>query len=104
VSADNDIQQDSELRIAGGIEFIYWLSLVGKSRTTGYLWRKKGPNGESPRIKTLNIDGKNYVRAEEVKRFWDRAEAGEFAKEAVVPARCSAKPKPNGDSKGATSV
>ena len=64
-----------------------WLELVGRGTTTGWEWRKVGPNGEAPRIATVNIDGKKYVRAEAIKSFWDRAEAGEFAKVAVVPKR-----------------
>jgi len=82
-----NVKNDIDLQIVGGIEWGKWLEQVGRCRTTGFLWRKKGPNGEPPRIKTLNIDGKNYLRAEEIKRFWDRAEAGEFAKTPVVPAK-----------------
>ena len=81
------MSDDTELQIAGGVEWGRWLDLVGRGRTTGYIWRQAGPNGEPARIKTCNIDGKNYVRAEEVKKFWDRAEAGEFAKTPVVPIR-----------------
>ena len=69
---------EETLHLVGGISWDKWLSEVG---------RKKGPNGERPRIKTVNIDGKKYVRAEAIKEFWDRAEAGEFAKVAVVPKR-----------------
>jgi hypothetical protein len=36
---------------------------------------------------TVNIDGKICVRADEIKEFWDRAEAGEFAKVVVSPRR-----------------
>jgi hypothetical protein len=79
--------KDDELQIAGGVEWGKWLKLVGRGSTTGWLWRQKRSDGKPARIKTVNIDGKNYVRAEEIKRFWDRAEAGEFAKVAVVPRR-----------------
>jgi hypothetical protein len=78
---------EETLHLVGGISWDKWLSEVGRSSTTGWLWSKKGPNGERPRIKTVNIDGKKYVRAEAIKEFWDRAEAGEFAKVAVVPKR-----------------
>ena len=76
-----------ELHLAGGMTLDKWLELVGRGTTTGWEWRKIGPNGEAPRIATVNIDGKKYVRAEAIKSFWDRAEAGEFAKVAVVPKR-----------------
>lgn len=97
---------ETDLQIAGGVEWGKWLRLIGRGRTTGYSWRKPRPNGEPARIKTCNIGGKNYIRSEEIKRFWDRAEAGEFSKEPVVPARpskpkTSKKPNANGDSKDA---
>lgn len=101
---------ETELQIAGGVEWGKWLGLIGRGRTTGYIWRQKGPNGEPPRIKTCNIDGKNYVRSQEIERFWARAESGEFAKKAVVPARPPSKPKKpkkpnaNGGSNGAKSA
>jgi hypothetical protein len=86
--ADRQKSQIAELlALAGGIEFIYWLDLIGKGRTTGYLWRQEGANGEPPRIKTVNIDGRLYARAEAIKDFWDRAERGEFAKSPTVPQR-----------------
>ena len=74
-----------------------WLALIGRGATTGYEWRREGPNGEPPRIHTVNIEGKLFVRAEAIKDFWARAEAGEFAKKPVVPARHK-KLKSNGGS------
>jgi predicted site-specific integrase-resolvase len=56
------------------MEFIYWLTRSGKSRTTGWKWRKEG------RIRCVNIGGKLYITEEEIARFWKRATAGEFAK------------------------
>lgn len=64
--------------MAGGIEFIYWLAKVGKSRPTGFRWRRKGM------IVTVNVEGKLFVTDEEIVRFWQRAKNGEFAKKLVV--------------------
>jgi hypothetical protein len=33
------------MRLAGGMEYILWLTLIGKSRTTGWRWRQPGPKG-----------------------------------------------------------
>jgi hypothetical protein len=55
-----------------------WLTLVGKSRVTGWRWRRPGPNGEPPRIHCFKIDNTWYVTAKEIKQFWARAEMGEF--------------------------
>jgi hypothetical protein len=60
--------------MAGGIEFIYWLAKIGKSRPTGYRWRNKGM------VKTVNVEGKLFVEDDEILRFWKRARNGEFAK------------------------
>lgn len=61
--------------MVGGMEFIYWLAKVGKSRPTGFRWRRKGM------VKTVNIQGKLFVTHKEINRFWQRAERGEFAKQ-----------------------
>ena len=58
----------------GGIEFILWLTRIGKSRPTGYRWRKK------KMIKAVNVEGKLFVTNKQIDRFWERAERGEFAK------------------------
>jgi hypothetical protein len=60
--------------MAGGIEFIYWLAKVDKSRPTGFRWRKKGM------IAAVHIEGKLFVEDDEIVRFWKRAKSGEFAK------------------------
>jgi hypothetical protein len=59
----------------GGMEFLYWLAKIGKSRATGYRWRAEG------RLHTVNIDGKLFITQQEIDRFWTRAKAGEFAKQ-----------------------
>jgi len=65
---------DQPVGMAGGMEFIYWLAIIGKSRPTGYRWRSKGM------IDTVNIEGKLFVVDAEIARFWKRAQSGEFAK------------------------
>ena len=59
----------------GGMSFDRWLKSVGRSRVTGWRWVGKGM------ISPVNILGKNYITREEDVRFWQRAKAGEFAKE-----------------------
>jgi predicted site-specific integrase-resolvase len=56
------------------MEFILWLTKIGKSRATGYRWRDSG------KVVTVNVDGKHFITSEEIKRFWARAAAGEFAR------------------------
>jgi hypothetical protein len=41
-----------------------WLKDIGRSRMTGYRWRKQG------RIKVERIYGRNFVRQEEIDRFF----------------------------------
>ncbi len=65
-------------RLAGGMEYILWLNLIGKSRTTGWKWRKPGPNGEPPRVVCCRIDNTLYITQKEIDRFWALAEAGNF--------------------------
>jgi len=70
--------QSALISLAGGMEYILWLTVIGKSRTTGWRWRQPGPNGEPPRVRCCKIDNTWYISAKEIARFWDRAEAGEF--------------------------
>ena len=70
--------QSALISLAGGMEYILWLIVIGKSRTTGWRWRQPGPNGEPPRVRCCKIDNTWYISAKEIARFWDRAEAGEF--------------------------
>jgi hypothetical protein len=70
--------QSAMISLAGGMEYILWLTVIGKSRTTGWRWRQPGQNGEPPRVRCCKIDNTWYISAKEIARFWDRAEAGEF--------------------------
>jgi len=69
------------------MEFIYWLARVGKSRPTGYRWRKRGM------IETINVEGKLFVTSEAISRFWQRAGRGEFSKKPRGAAAKSIKKK-----------
>ena len=53
---------------------------AGVSHVTSWRWRKLGW------LETVNICGKQYVTAEAIAKFQERAESGEFAKNPVVPA------------------
>jgi hypothetical protein len=59
---------------AGGMELNLWLDRIGRDRTTGHRWH------ELNMIETCNILGRLYITTAEIKRFWERAKAGEFAK------------------------
>ena len=58
------------------VSFDDYLAELGKTRVTGYRWRKAGL------IQTHNIFGRIYVAREEIARFEARAMAGDFAKAA----------------------
>jgi hypothetical protein len=62
--------------LIGGIDFDLWLDQIGRSRSTGLRWRNRRW------VTTVNIDGHQFIAQEEIDRFWARAKAGEFAKEA----------------------
>ena len=62
--------------LIGGIDFDLWLDHIGRTRSTGLRWRNRGW------VTTVNIDGHQFIAQEEIDRFWARAKAGEFAKEA----------------------
>ena len=62
--------------LIGGDKFRPRLDQIGRSRSTGLRWRNRGW------VTTVNIDGHQFIAQEEIDRFWARAKAGEFAKEA----------------------
>jgi hypothetical protein len=51
-----------------------FLQRIGRTRTTGWRWRKRGW------LKTLTIAGRPYITAAAVREFLARAESEEFAK------------------------
>jgi chromosome condensin MukBEF MukE localization factor len=69
---------------AGGMEFSLWLQRVGLCRPTGYRYRRDG------KVVTFNIEGREFILTEEIIRFWQRVQAGEFAKK---PRGASARPR-----------
>ena len=50
-----------------------FLDSIGRSRTTGYRWRKNGF------LRAITISGRPYVTCEAVAEFMRRASAGELA-------------------------
>ena len=56
-----------------------WRQEIGITSVTSWRWRQRGW------IKTINIAGRQYLTREEIERFRQRAQAGEFSKKAVVP-------------------
>jgi hypothetical protein len=63
------------------ILFGLFLQSLGVTSPTGWRWRKLGW------ITTLNIAGRVYVSRDEIKRFQQRAAAGEFSKTHKTPRR-----------------
>lgn len=61
------------------VSYFVWLETLGKTRTTGWRWRKCGL------IEVVNIFGKLYVTRDEIARFEQRAMSGEFHKEIASP-------------------
>lgn len=58
-----------------------WMEQVGVTACTIWRWRKKGW------LTTVNIAGRQYLTQAAMDEFNRRAEAGEFAKNPVVPKR-----------------
>ena len=56
-----------------------WLKTIGRSAVTGWRWRQRGW------LSVVNINGRNYLPAEEIGRFLDRARSGEFANNTHAP-------------------
>lgn len=52
-----------------------YIKQAGISTITGWRWRKKGW------LKTVNIAGREYIRAEDIADFERRAAAGEFSRD-----------------------
>ena len=58
-----------------------FIERIGITDTTAWRWRKCG------RLNTINIAGRLYIAAKDLREFNRRAEAGEFAKNHVAPKR-----------------
>jgi hypothetical protein len=76
-SNDNSVKP----RTCSLVPFNRFLSDLGKSPVTGWRMRQAGL------INTVNISGKIYVAEQEIRRFEERAAAGEFAKVSHAPGR-----------------
>jgi len=63
------------------VSFDAWLLNIGKTRCTGYRWRRAGM------IQTFDIHGRQYLTREEIAKFEARAMGGEFARPAKTPKR-----------------
>jgi hypothetical protein len=66
------------------IPFDRWLNSIDKTPATGWRWRQRGW------IATVNICGRVYISRDEIKRFEERAAAGEFSKIHATPTRKAA--------------
>ncbi len=79
---ENDITPSPyELPFSDIVSFDRWLESIGKTQATGWRWRRR------QWINTINISGRVYVRRSEIRRFEERAAAGEFSKVHATPAR-----------------
>ena len=58
-----------------------FLSDLGKTRTTGFRWRKLGL------IEVVNIFGRLYVTRDAIEQFEEKAKRGDFAREVKTPTR-----------------
>ena len=63
------------------VSFDNWLADLGKTRVTGYRWRKAGL------VSIVNIHGRSYITREAIAAFERRAISGEFAKVHSKPTR-----------------
>ena len=61
-----------------------FIQRIGVTDTTAWRWRKKGW------LKTLNISGRVYIAAPDLREFNRRVEAGDFAKDHIAPKRTRA--------------
>lgn len=77
--------QTSETTQTGSeiVSLTRWCQAVGVSQITAWRFRKRGW------LKTINIAGRVYLTGAAAREFARRAEAGEFAREPIVPRRSS---------------
>ena len=74
--APNGVASTSRLQ-----PFDRWLRDIGKSRATGWRWRKQGV------VTTHNVFGRLYVTRDEIDRFELAALGGELARKITTPVR-----------------
>ena len=67
--------------LGGLVAFNAWARSLGIGTTAAWEWRKRGW------IEVIDIGGRKYCTGESLKRFYDRAVNGEFAKERPAPRR-----------------
>jgi hypothetical protein len=74
------IQENTRTAVSSTLHsFDDWIRSLGKTRVTGYRYRKRGL------IRTVNIFGRHYITQDEIARFEERAIRGDFAQEAKTP-------------------
>lgn len=61
--------------------FDRWLRDIGKSRATGWRWRRNGV------VTTCNVFGRHYVTRDEIARFERAALDGDLARKLAIPLR-----------------
>lgn len=77
----NATQKDEKPEL---ISLSKWLQEIGRSDTTGWRWCQAGW------LHPVNIAGRPYLTAEDIRQFSDRAKRGEFAQKPAGAARLSA--------------
>jgi len=60
------------------VSYDAYLKSLDRTRTTGWRWRKIGL------IETINVFGKLYVTRESIRKFEERAIAGDFAQTSTL--------------------
>jgi hypothetical protein len=84
---NNTVSCESSLKL---IPFDDWLKDIQASRATGWRYRKRGW------IAVLNRAGRLYVTEDEVARFNERQQAGEFSRSRTAPHLKAGRPRGGG--------
>jgi hypothetical protein len=74
------MSQTAEAPASNLVAYEEWLQAMGRTRPTGWRWRK-----QLPWFKTVNIYGKKYLTREMIAEFERRAIAGELSKDIHPP-------------------
>lgn len=67
-------------RLIGLIAYSKFLRDLGRSTVCGWRWRQSGLLDEPK-----NINGRLYLTGEQIERFYQRVESGQFAKRHKTP-------------------